>query len=200
MNSDDIKKYIDELLRLENEIIDENGDEKFINELDSLLNNLSNDIRGTYTVKTTVKVKKLNKDAIIPKYAKNGDAGMDLTAVSKTFDDDGNVVYGTGLALEIPKNYVGLLFPRSSNAKKELTLTNSVGVIDSGYRGEIMLKFKPSPRFGGYGEYKEDKAQYNIGDRVGQIIIIPYPEIEFVESETLSDSERGDGGYGHTGF
>lgn len=78
-----------------------------------------------------VKIKKLNENAVIPTYAKDGDAGMDLTATSKSFDEYGNVVYGTGLAFEIPKGYVGLLFPRSSNAKTELFLTNSVGVLDS---------------------------------------------------------------------
>ena len=78
-----------------------------------------------------VKIKKLNENAVIPSYAKDGDAGMDLVATSEYYDDDGNIVYGTGLSFEIPKGFVGLLFPRSSNAKKDLILTNSVGVIDS---------------------------------------------------------------------
>lgn len=78
-----------------------------------------------------VKIKKLNKNAVIPFYAKPGDAGMDLTATSKTFDDYGNVEYGTGLAIEIPKGHVGLIFPRSSICKQDLALTNAVGVIDS---------------------------------------------------------------------
>lgn len=68
-------------------------------------------------------------------YAKDGDAGIDLIATSKTYDEHGNVVYGTNRAFEIPKGYVGLLFPRSSNSKKDLILSNSVGVVDSGYRG-----------------------------------------------------------------
>ena len=78
-----------------------------------------------------VKIKKLNENAVIPTYAKYGDAGMDLVATSKYYDDNGNIVYGTGLAFEIPKGYVGLLFPRSSNSKQQLLLSNSVGVIDS---------------------------------------------------------------------
>ena len=78
-----------------------------------------------------VKIKKLNENAVIPSYAQYGDAGMDLVATSKSFDEDANIVYGTGLAFEIPKGFVGLLFPRSSNAKKDLLLSNSVGVIDS---------------------------------------------------------------------
>lgn len=142
-----------------------------------------------------VKIKKLHKDAITPTYAKHGDAGMDLTAISKSYDEHGNVVYGTGLAFEIPKGYVGYIFPRSSNAKKDLILSNSVGVIDSGYRGEVMFKFKPSDW------YNRDNSsctepQYKIGDRVGQIIIMPYPEINFIEVDDLSNSDRGIGGFG----
>ena len=147
-----------------------------------------------------VKIKKLVKEAVIPRYAKPGDAGMDLTAVSMTFDDDGCAVYGTGLAFEIPKGYVGLVFPRSSNAKKDMLLSNSVGVIDSGYRGEVMLKFKPSMLFFNEQPTRAYSAHHwwEIGDRIGQIIIIPYPQIEFVEADELSETERGTGGYGHT--
>ena len=142
-----------------------------------------------------VSIKKLHSDAVIPKYAKPGDAGLDLTVTSKSFDDNDNIVYGTGLAIEIPDGYVGLLFPRSSNAKTDLYLTNHVGVIDSGYRGEIMFKFRKSNSNKSYGESRI----YNIGDRVGQLIIIPYPAIEFEEVEELSNSERGTGGFGSSG-
>ena len=78
-----------------------------------------------------VKIKKLCENAVIPSYAKPGDAGMDLVATSRMFDKYGNVEYGTGLAMEIPEGYVGLIFPRSSISKKDLALTNAVGVIDS---------------------------------------------------------------------
>ena len=139
-----------------------------------------------------VKIKRLHKDSVIPSYAKEGDAGMDLTATRMWFDDDDNVCYGTGIAMEIPKGYVGLVFPRSSIAKKDLLLSNAVGVIDSGYRGEITAKFKIS------GEYS-NKHFYKIGERICQIIIMPYPKIEFEEVEELSETERGDGGYGSTG-
>ena len=142
-----------------------------------------------------VKIKKLHTDAVIPSYAKLGDAGMDLTATSKTFDDNDNVVYGTGLAVEIPAGYVGLLFPRSSNAKTDLYLTNHVGVVDSGYRGEIMFKFRKSNCTKNF----QESRVYNVGDRVGQLIIIPYPAIEFEEVEELSDSDRGTGGFGSSG-
>src|SRR5690606_18239925 len=91
-----------------------------------------------------VKTKIIDKSIQMPtlQYAKDGDAGIDLVATSKTYDKDGNVSYGTNRAFEIPKGYVGLLFPRSSNSKTDLRLTNSVGVVDSGYRGEVMFKYK----------------------------------------------------------
>ena len=139
-----------------------------------------------------VRIKKLHAAAVIPSYSKLGDAAMDLTAISIEKDDDGNAVYGTGLAIEIPDGYVGLLFPRSSNSKTHLYLTNHVGVIDSGYRGEIKFKFRPINGF-------VDARVYAKYDRVGQLIILPYPQIELVESDELSETERGDGGFGSTG-
>ena len=154
--------------------------------------------------KLKIKIKKLSKNSVLPTYSKPGDAGMDLTATSKVYDEHGNISYGTGLAFEIPDGYVGLLFPRSSNCKQDLILSNSVGVLDSGYRGEVFFKFKPSlivadgnieiPSQNGY-----DFREYNIGDRIGQIIIMPYPAIEFEEVDELSQTERGIGGYGSTG-
>lgn len=145
-----------------------------------------------------VKIMRLHDNAVIPKAAHDTDAGLDLTAVSKSHDHDGNIVYGTGIAVEIPQGFVGLLFPRSSNAKKQLMLTNSVGVVDSGYRGEILFKFKRFPNY--YTTYKADgQPEWNIGDRIGQLIIIPYPRIELEEVEELEKSDRGSGGYGSTG-
>jgi len=139
-----------------------------------------------------VKIKKLHENAVIPVYSKPGDAGLDLVATSIDDDSYNNIIYGTGLAIEIPEGHVGLLYPRSSNSKTDLYLTNHVGVIDSGYRGEIMFKFRPINGI-------EDAFIYAVGDRVGQLIIIPYPSIEFVETEELSDSDRGEGGFGSTG-
>ena len=148
-----------------------------------------------------VKIKKLVDEAVIPQYAKEGDAGLDLVTVSHKVDDMGNEVYGTGIAVEIPEGYVGLLFPRSSISKMDLSLTNSVGVIDSGYRGEIFFKFKKTPILK-ESRYVEDIVickTYSIGDKVGQLIIMPYPQIEFEQVEHLSETERGTGGYGSTG-
>ena len=155
-----------------------------------------------------VKVKKLHPDAVIPRYAKQGDAGLDLTAISKSFDDNGNTVYDTGLAFEIPEGYVGLLFPRSSNSKTDLRLTNSVGVVDSGYRGSVMFKYRNDsysnlniPNIKSYMEASKFSFgnEYEVGDRVGQLLILPYPQIELIDSEELSSTERGTGGYGSTG-
>ena len=135
-----------------------------------------------------VKIKKLHPDAVIPSYAKTGDAGMDLTAAWAK-QEFNLITYGTGLSVEIPKGYVGLLFPRSSVYKTKMILTNCVGVIDSGYRGEIMMKF----------EMMDSNTKYKVGDRIGQLIIMPYPEIQFEEASTLSSTDRGLGGYGSTG-
>jgi len=139
-----------------------------------------------------IRVKKLHEDAIIPAYSKPGDAGLDLTAISMQKDNYDNITYGTGLAIEIPEGYVGLIFPRSSNSKTDLYLTNHVGVIDSGYRGEIMFKYRPVNGL-------LNAKIYHIGDRIGQLIIMPYPQIELVETAELSDTERGEGGFGSTG-
>jgi dUTP pyrophosphatase len=151
-----------------------------------------------------VKIKKLYKDSILPTKAHTTDAGYDLYAHSKSYDNDGNVVYGSGVAMEIPQGYVGLVFPRSSNAKKDLILSNSVGVIDSGFRGEISFKFKTCQQVRSDGVIAAPLTVplvhcYDTKERIGQIIIMPYPNIEFVEVEELSDSERGDGGYGSSG-
>jgi dUTP pyrophosphatase len=138
-----------------------------------------------------INIKKLVPEAVIPSYAKPGDAGMDLVATSIGIDEYNNTVYGTGIAIEIPEGYVGLIFPRSSNAKTDLYLTNHVGVIDSGYRGEIMFKFRATRT--------TFPKEYKVGDRVGQIIILPYPQVAFIETDELSSTERGEGGFGSTG-
>lgn len=148
-----------------------------------------------------VKIKKLKPNAVIPTYAKDGDAGMDLVATEVIKDTPEQITYGTGIAVEIPEGFVGLVFPRSSIRKTGLQLSNSVGVIDSGYRGEIQATFNKI--FGSEGMYDETKVPttefYKVGDRIAQIMIIPYPPIEFKEVEELSDSERGEGGFGSTG-
>ncbi len=138
-----------------------------------------------------INVKKLNDQAVIPKYAKSGDAGLDLIATSKT-ETELFVEYGTSLAFEIPEGYVGYIFPRSSISKYHLDLANSVGVVDSGYRGEVMVRFKKTLD-------RPHANLYNVGDKVCQLIVMPYPKVELVEVSDLSNTERGSGGFGSSG-
>jgi dUTP pyrophosphatase len=140
-----------------------------------------------------VRIKKLNENAIIPSYAKDGDAGMDLVATSIISTTSTQITYGIGLALEIPNGFVGLIFPRSSVRKTRLMLSNCVGVIDSGYRGELQATFNK------INNDSVSENDYKVGDRIAQIMIIPHPPIEFEEADELSDTERGDGGFGSTG-
>lgn len=139
-----------------------------------------------------VKIRKIFEEAQIPEYAKSGDAGMDLVAMSKHHDPYAEqYTYGTGLAFEIPEGYAGFIFPRSSIMSKPLRLSNCVGVIDSGYRGEVKFVFDELD----YCSFEP----YEIGDRIGQLIILPVPNIELEVCENLNDSDRGVGGFGSTG-
>jgi dUTP pyrophosphatase len=135
-----------------------------------------------------VKVKKLHPKAVVPTYAKNGDAGMDLVITEIINQNKLDITYGFGISMEIPEGFMGLIFPRSSIRKYDLILSNAVGVVDSGYRGELQATFK-----------KTGNHVYEAGDRGAQIIILPYPQIEFEEVEELSNTERGAGGFGSTG-
>lgn len=141
-----------------------------------------------------VKIKKLHPDAVIPKYAHPGeDAGVDLTAISREYDEENEVYsYKTGLAIQVPKGHVGLIFPRSSIYKSDLSLSNAVGVIDSGYTGEISFKFKMT-------KDAPVITAYSVGDRIGQLIIMPYPQVEFEEVDELDETERGSSGFGSSG-
>jgi len=139
-----------------------------------------------------LKVKKLVESAVIPSRAKQDDAGYDLTAISKNEINQkefGYIEYGFGLALEIEPGYVGLIFPRSSISRTDLILSNAVGVVDPGYRGEVTARFKWVPR----------TKTYEIGDRIAQLIIIKTEELEIEVTDNLSDSDRGSGGYGSSG-
>jgi dUTP pyrophosphatase len=139
-----------------------------------------------------VKFKKLHKDAVSPKFAHKTDAGADLTATSVDFSRGEQVVYGTGLAVEIPEGMVGLLFPRSSVRNTDLVMSNCVGVIDLGYLGEILVTFNLKKSL-------EEAEIYVLGDRIAQLVIIPVPLTKYVEVEELSETERGIEGHGSTG-
>ena len=138
-----------------------------------------------------VNIKRTHPDAVIPRYAKSGDAGMDMVAVAMT-ETEIYVEYDLGVAFEIPEGFVGYIFPRSSISKYHLDLANSVGVVDSGYRGNVTARFKKTK------DSPYAKA-YNVGDRVCQIIIMPVPHVRFVEVGELGETERGIGGYGSSG-
>ena len=140
-----------------------------------------------------IKFKKLDPFARTPKFAHKGDAGADLFATSYEYDaEHDNYIYGTGLAVEVPEGHVMLIFPRSSNRKTDCYMTNHVGVVDSGYRGEVMVTFKSRDR-------NFLTKPYEIGDRIAQAIILPYPVVEYEETDELSETERGTGGHGSTG-
>lgn len=131
----------------------------------------------------------LSDEAPTPKYVYDGDAGIDIEATGVSSDGD-VITYRTGLKIEIPKGYVGLIYPRSSLSKYDLTLCNSVGVIDSGYQGEILFKFRLT-------KDKMFAKIYETGDRVGQIMIVPYPKVSFQKVHSFDEvTERGDGGFG----
>lgn len=139
-----------------------------------------------------VKIKKLTPHAFIPERATEHSVGFDLVAIDSYKNHDYKYVeYGTGLSIELEPGYMGLIFPRSSISKTPHTLANSVGVIDPDYRGEIKLRMR-------YEEDRED-MEYSFGDRVGQLVIIPYPQIELEEVLELSNTQRGSGGFGSTG-
>jgi dUTP pyrophosphatase len=140
-----------------------------------------------------VKVKLIHPDAELPKQAKPGDAGFDVKAVSKELiirENYSYIEYKTGLCFEIPEGYAGFMFERSSISKTNLILANCVGVIDSGFRGEVTFRFK---LFGSMA------GTYDIGDRIGQLVIMPIPKVKYTQSDTLSETERGKGAYGHSG-
>jgi len=126
----------------------------------------------------------------MPTRAHESDAGFDLYVNSYNFGETGLAEYRFGIAIEIPAGYVGLIFPRSSIKNYSLRLSNSVGVIDSGYRGEIKAVF----------DYiVNSRYLYNCGDRAAQLVILKIPEVELIDAQELSESERGKGGYGSSG-
>ncbi len=141
-----------------------------------------------------LKYKKLNDSAKDPKYAKLGDAGLDLTATKIVKNNLFSVWYNTDIAVEIPKDHFGMLVPRSSISNDgALTLANDVGIIDAGYRGGIQVRFNRTLK----GFFTRKK--YNVGDRIIQLIIIPFKSVELEKMIYLTETSRGEGGYGSSG-
>ena len=143
----------------------------------------------------TIKFKRLSENAIAPVKAHSTDAGFDLTVsnITTELNESGQVilVYHTGIAVEIPEGYFGALVPRSSIAKKPLALTNCIGTIDAGYRGEIMAKFRTTTDV--------VPSVYQVGERFAQLLILPVPDVQFEEASELSETDRGENSYGSTG-
>lgn len=147
----------------------------------------------------SVLVKKLVPEAQLPKFANPHAGGADLVATSRREDNFGNVIYGTGIAIELPKGYSAFIYPRSSNSKKDLILCNSVGLIDNDYRGELMVVFKKVKRHVAGVVSENDFEMYEVGDRIAQLAIKKLEHFDFVETENLTETVRGEGGFGSTG-
>ncbi len=141
-----------------------------------------------------LKIKKLNKSAVIPSYGSASAAGADLYACEGgevTIKSGETKLIHTGIAMEIPEGYVGLVYARSGIAvKRGLAPANKVGVIDSDYRGEIMVAIH---------NHSETDQTIADAERIAQIVITPYLTVDFVETEELDETQRGAGGFGSTG-
>lgn len=140
----------------------------------------------------TIKFKKLHPDAVIPTQATSTDAGYDLVAIDDGKIDEGNnyIQYRTGIAIEPPVGYHTEIFPRSSISKTNLVLANSIGLVDEGYRGELLFRFK---------QITIDKPSYKKGDKIGQLVVRKTIRAAFEEVQELGSSDRGTGGFGSSG-
>ena len=141
----------------------------------------------------TLRVQRLAATAKLPSRATAGDAGLDLYASEPARLDPGaRASVGTGIAVEIPDGHAGLVLPRSGWAAKHgISLVNAPGLIDAGYRGEVrvlLLNTDPIEAF-----------EISEGDRIAQLLVVPFSSLEPVEAESLAESERGEGGFGSTG-
>lgn len=154
---------------------------------------LRTDSASTNVEKIDLPIKKLDSSVELPKYAYEGDAGLDLAAseslVLQPFE---RKLVATGLAIAIPEGYAGLVIPRSGLAIKHgISIVNAPGLIDSGYRGElkvILVNLDPETPF-------EIKA----GDRIAQLMLVKIPSVKLQQVEDLPSSERGEGGFGSSG-
>ena len=140
-----------------------------------------------------VRVKKLHPAAILPTYGSEGAACFDLHAIEAgVVSNEGSEVFRTGLAFEIPEGHVMQVFSRSGHGfKNDVRLSNSVGIIDADYRGEVMVKLRADALF--------SNLQVKPGDRIAQAIIMPYPSVRFELADDLTETARGAGGLGSTG-
>lgn len=141
-----------------------------------------------------VPIKILSRDAQIPHMAYNGDAGVDLRSVERiVLKPQERAMVATGLAIALPEGYAGFILPRSGLAAKHgISIVNAPGLVDSNYRGElkvILLNTDPDNSF-----------TIEIGDRIAQLIVMPVPTINFEQVEELTESQRGESGFGSSGI
>ena len=139
-----------------------------------------------------INVKRFNDRAHLPKYQTAGAAAADLVAVRVLKNGLFKVWYDCEIAMSIPRGYVGLLFPRSSVSEKNITLANSVGVIDSDYRGSFQVRFNRTF----WGIFK--RKQYKVGERCAQLMIVKLPKVTYTDVKALDETTRGTGGFGST--
>ena len=140
-----------------------------------------------------IEFRKLNDKAITPTKAHSTDAGFDLvcTSIMEGGFDSETITYGTGIAVNIPEGYVGFLCSRSSVYKKGLMQNNAVGIIDAGYTGELIFKFRKMQPY---------SHRYELGDKIGQLVVVPLPYVELQEVTEFSEkTERGGCGFGSSG-
>jgi dUTP pyrophosphatase len=140
-----------------------------------------------------LKFKRLDRAVDLPSFAKEGDAGLDLRSNEDVTVKPGDrALVPTGLAVAIPPGHAGLVLPRSGLASRHgLTLANAPGLIDAGYRGEIIVAVVNLDR--------EDAVDIRRGDRIAQLLVVPFAQVEPVEVPELPGSDRGGGGFGSTG-
>ena len=140
-----------------------------------------------------IEVKRVTDKAHLPKFATKGSAGADLVATKIIKNGLFRVWYDCQISTAIPKGYVGLLFPRSSVSTKPLMLANSVGVVDADYRGTYQIRFNRT--FLGIFNRKK----YKIGEKIAQLLIVKLADVRYEDVKSLSDTERGEKGFGSTG-
>jgi dUTP pyrophosphatase len=139
-----------------------------------------------------VLVKRIDPRAVLPCYARPLDGGLDLVSIEDaTIEPGERCAVGTGIAIELPAGTIGLVLPRSGRALAEgLTLVNAPGLIDAGYRGEVRVALVNLGR---------ETVNVHTGDRIAQLVVLAAPHVEVIEVAELSVTDRGDGGFGHTG-
>lgn len=159
-----------------------------------MLSNPGDPSQNSYEMGVRVGIKLLSKNAEVPSYTRAGDGACDIrSTISASIPPLGREIIPTGLGIEIPAGYSGLILPRSGLAINHgVTCLNAPGLIDSGYRGEVKVILHNSDT--------TDSFDIKVGDRIAQLLVLATPFINFVIVDELTQSDRGTGGFGHTGI